>query len=338
MKKIIIAEILVALAFLGGYFLAVRLNQIPDQNILTFFKRPDRTLDKYAIENLSSAKYQLGTFEIKNQISKDTKFTSYLFDFSFVPDVTGSKTKVTSGIINIPDTDKNKYPLVILVRGYVDQNIYSSGMGSKNIGQYLSENDYVTIAPDFLGYAESDQESSNIFESRFQTYVTVVSLIKSINGGILNKYWDGKNVFIWAHSNGGQIALTTLEITGVDYPTVLWAPVSKPFPYSVLYYTDESDDGGKLIRKELSKFESLYNVDKYSLTNYLDRINAPIQLHQGTSDDAVPVAWSDTLDTKLKKLDKNIDYIVHPGADHNMQPDWNNAAKQTLKFYEDHLN
>ena len=69
-------------------------------------------------------------------------------------------------------------------------------MGTKKIGEYFANNGYITLAPDFLGYGGSDSESENIFESRFQTYTTVVSLIKSIEKGVLNPYWDGKNILI----------------------------------------------------------------------------------------------------------------------------------------------
>ena len=102
------------------------------------------------------------------------------------------------------------------------------------MGEYFRDNEYITLAPDFLGYGGSDSESSNIFESRFQTYTTVLTLLKSINKENFPN-WDQKNIFIWAHSNGGQIALTVLEITGENYPTVLWAPVTESFPYSILF-------------------------------------------------------------------------------------------------------
>ena len=336
MKKIIIASILIALSFIAGYFLSVKLNKIPEENILLGFKKPDKTLERYTIENLTSTDIKTGSFNIGTEIIKKDEFTTYLFRFRFIPDVTGNIYKTTSGVINIPDNEEIKHPIVLLVRGYVDQNFYTSGMGSKNIGEYLAGEGFITVAPDFLGYGDSDSEATNIFESRFQTYVTVLSLLKTIEGSAINS-WDGKNIFIWGHSNGGQIALTTLEVSGGNYPTVLWAPVSKPFPYSVLYYTDESEDHGKLIRSQLSKFESFYNVEKYSLTNYIDKINAPIQLHQGTADDAVPMSWSNLLSKNLKGSEKEVQYITHPGADHNMQPYWNNAAKQTLDFFVEKL-
>ena len=336
-KSILSVCFIVTVAFVFGYLVAIRLNTYPFE-ILLINRAINKPLEKYAIQNLSSTDFPKGEFKTTGLFENSDDYTAQKFDFAFVADPTSKEFKHISGLINIPKiNDVNKYPLIILVRGYIDQDNYSTGEGSLNIGRFLASNGFVTVAPDFLGYANSDLESSNIFETRFQTYTTVVSLIKSIEKGVLNPYWDGKNILIWGHSNGGQIALTSLEITGGDYPTTLWAPVSKPFPYSILYYTDESDDKGKLLRSELAKFEKLYDVDKYSLTNYLDRINSPIQLHQGTNDDAVPVDWSDSLYKRLKNLGKDIDYITHPGSDHNMYPDWNSSAKQTLDFFKNHV-
>ena len=205
------------------------------------------------------------------------------------------------------------------------------------MGEFFAENGYITLAPDFLGYGGSSEESGNIFETRFQTYTTVLTLLKSINQENI-PMWDGKNIFIWAHSNGGQVALTTLEITGADYTTVLWAPVTKPFPYSILYYTDESQDEGKFIRKELANFEKNYDVNKYSLTNYLDKINAPIEYHLGTNDDAIPLSWGDEFVSRMKKLEKEVTYYKHPGADHNMNPLWGDVIFKTLEFFNSKLN
>ena len=193
-----------------------------------------------------------------------------------------------------------------MIRGYVDQKLYTPGVGTKNAAKFFAEHGYATIALDFLGYGGSDSEAANIFESRFQTYTTTLSLLSTIKSqsfaSAFNNKWDGKNLFMWAHSNGGQIALTVLAVTGAEIPTVLWAPVTKPFPYSVLYYTDDSVDGGKLIRHELAKFESDYDIDKYSFTNYLDNDKCPYQFSQGTLDDAVPLDWTRGFVKKLEDI------------------------------------
>lgn len=291
-----------------------------------------KPLEKYAIEELSKKNFPEGKIIIGSAIKEDTKYTSYKFSFSFSPDMS-SNTKTTTGLINVP-RGEGKFPMIVMFRGYVDQEQYVTGMGTQHAGEYFASNGYITVAPDFLGYADSDKEASNIFESRFQTYITALNILSSV-GSIDN--WDGKSVFIWGHSNGGQIALTVLEESGLTYPTVLWAPVSKPFPYSILYYTDESDDHGKLIRDELSKFERDYDVEKYSLTNYLNLIKAPIKLYQGTSDDAVPVSWSSALVKNLEDKEVEVEYIKVPGADHNMNPSWTSVVTGSLKFFNDNL-
>lgn len=335
MKGTIILLFMIALSFLGGYFFSLRINDVPYEGITLNRKKIEKPFEKYSIENLKNTNLKIGCFKEEEQDTND-KFTKSLFRFSFYPALDNSQ-KETTGIINRPLQPENEtFPLVILFRGYVDQKIYISGMGLKNVGEYLASNGFITIAPDFLGYAGSDGESDNIFETRFQTYVTALSIINYIEEkGI--RGWDGKNIAIWGHSNGGQIALTVLEISGGIYPTVLWAPVTKPFPYSVLYYTDESEDRGKLIRKELSKFELLYDVEKYSLTNYLDNINSPIQIHQGTNDYAVPVSWSNDFVNKLKSLKKDVEYIKYNAADHNLNPKWDEAVEKSLVFFRDNL-
>lgn len=310
-------------------------------NILSFEKEGQNLivlpkalpLEKYTIENLVKTKIEPGTLEPSTNLAETDKYTSYYFDFRFKSDFVSKKN--VSGQMNVPSSQNaNKFPLVIMLRGYVDQKLYKTGDGTRNTAKYFAENGFITIAPDFLGYGSSDKEAGNIFESRFQTYVTVLSLIESLDQISL---WDKKNIFIWGHSNGGQIALTLLEVTGKDHPTSLWAPVSKPFPYSILYYTDESDDKGKLIRKELAQFEEDYDVEKYSLTNYFDRINSSLIIHQGAADDAVPTDWTNSLVKKLKILEKKVTYYTYPNTDHNLRPNWDTVVSRDLDFFNNNL-
>jgi dipeptidyl aminopeptidase/acylaminoacyl peptidase len=250
----------------------------------------------------------------------------------FSPDFSDS-FKTTSGVVNIP-VGSGPFPVIVMYRGFVDQTQYSIGEGTQPAATVFAQNGFITVAPDFLGYGDSDKESSDVFESRFQTYVTAATVLKSVNS---IKGWDRKNIFIWAHSNGGQIALTTLEITGVNYPTALWAPVSMPFPGSILYYAYEADDQGKYLVSQLAGFEDTYDTNLFSLTNYLDKIKAPIQLNQGTADSEVPYWISDTLNQNLKTATVSAAYIKYPSNDHNMRPNWNDAIENNLSFYNSHV-
>jgi len=324
------------LGWWGNEYYKSKLNKLPDP--ISYIK--PKPLEKYQIENLSNALIPKVEIKLEKEIEKTDKYTSYIFSYSFDPTFSGKKEKKVTGLINLPSDKTNilekddSFPVIVLLRGYVDQKIYTTGTGTRRVGQYFAENGYITIAPDFLGYGESDKEAENIFESRFQTYTTALTLLESLKEKQKEIPNDKNSIYIWAHSNGGQIALTALEIKEYNFPTVLWAPVTKPFPYSILYYTDESEDRGKFIRKELAKFETDYDVDKFSLTNYTSKISAPIEIHQGTLDDAVPQLWSDSFVKIMKNLNKDISYTVHENADHNLNPHWNTAVFQSIQFFQ----
>ncbi len=305
------------------------------QNILSpISKITQKPLEKYTFEKLKNRVSAAGNMTIGNQLKTGDGFSSYIFYFT-------TERKKVSGMMNIPKRS-GKYPVLILLRGFIDQKVYTTGDGTRRDGEVFARNGFITLAPDFLGYGESASPSANPVEERFQTYTAVLDLLASLPSlqQAINNITDIKiitdidKVGIWGHSNGGQIALSILAITGNNYPTVLWAPVSKPFPYSVLYYTDEFDDHGKKLRKVIADFEKDYDVELYTFTNYLDWIKAPIQLHQGGSDEAVPPKWSDQLVKELKKREKDAIYFTYPAEDHNFaQGNWNTIIRRNIEFY-----
>ena len=243
--------------------------------------------------------------------------------------------KKVSGQIHAPreQAPEGGWPVVVMIRGYVDREVYQSGVGTARAAEVFAKNGFLTLAPDFLGYGESDMPPENIIEDRFWRPIEILQLIASLKN--LSQANPDK-ISIWGHSNGGQIALSVLEISGQDYPTSLWAPVSKPFPFSILYYTDEADDFGKALRKVVAGFEALYDSDEFSIHNYYDWINAPVQIHQGTGDEAVPLKWSQDLAKALKDKDKDVQLFVYPGADHNLLGAWDTAVQRDILWFNTH--
>lgn len=296
----------------------------------------ERPLLKYAFENLKKNKFKPSPIVLGVTLDEKENYISQLFYFNIPQKV--------SGLINVPKKE-GIYPIVIMLRGFVPVETYTTGVGTKRAGEVFAQNGFITLAPDFLGYGQSDNPSKDSIEERFQTYtaaLTLLSSLNNLNAGLEASYsgrikTDPAKVGIWGHSNGGQIALSVLEITGRNYPTVLWSPVSKPFPYSILYYTDEFADRGKALRRAVANFENDYDVELYSSSNFYSWINAPIEIHQGTADDAIPPEWSDNLFADLTKLGKDAVYFTYPGADHNLLGGWETAIQRSLNFYKEHL-
>jgi uncharacterized protein len=300
----------------------------------------EKPLEKYTINVLSGRRFTGSDIIFDEATATESAYTVYTFHFmsdgpTSPGGLPGMRKKVT-GVAHIPnDASKdNKKPVIVQFRGYVDREKYFPGEGTQRSAEVFARNGFISLAPDFLGYGGSDMPSSDIFEERFETYTTALSLLASVS--TLSIADPGK-VGIWGHSNGGHIALTVLEILHRPMPATLWAPVSKPFPYSILYYTDDADDHGKLLRKSLAAFEKDYDVEQYSLTRYLDRIVGPLQLHQGSLDEAVPQKWSDDLAKLLDGSVKDMKYYVYPGADHNMLGAWNTVVARDVDFFTSRL-
>lgn len=335
MKKIMIVSSFLLLIIAFAAFFVFKQN---DKKIISpLSKLIEKPLEKYTFANLKNKQFNANEITIGKVLKEESGFTSYVFYFE-------DQGKKASGLINLPNKP-GTYPIIVMFRGFVPIEKYTIGEGTRHAGEVFAQNNFITLAPDFLGYGESASPSANSIEERFQTYTTALSLLTSIKNlnSALEKInsevkADENKIGIWGHSNGGHIALAVLEMSGKNYPTVLWAPVSKPFPYSILYFTDEFDDHGKALRKVVANFEKDYDIEKYSPTNYLNWINAPIQIHQGGDDEAVPQKWSDQLYAELKKLDKKTTYYTYPNEDHNLsQGNWSLAIERGINFYKEHL-
>lgn len=300
-------------------------------------------LSVYRFESLRQTTFDASPLSINEKQREDQETKSFVFSWdATVHPVTQEKKRV-SGLLTAPQKP-GIYPIILLLRGYVPPTIYKPGLGSDPIARYLASRGFVTIAPDFLGFGTSASRSADPYEARFQTYTTTLSLIASLSSlpEALEQSLPGTRVQsgqfgIWGHSNGGHIALATLEITGKNMPTVLWAPVSKGFPYAVLAFTDEDEDGGRDSRRELARFESLYQASEYSIDQYFHWITAPLEIHQGGRDREVPYWWSDDLRDALEKSSVSATLYRYPQADHNLRPDWELVAERTASFFSKRL-
>lgn len=298
-------------------------------NKLCLSTRSPSNLEKYAIPALKTRVPQGSDLKLGEVVEKTDEYAVYKFSFK-------TEGKLATGLAHIPSTcsEQNMCPVILQSRGFIEQAGYVSGAGTARSAQEYAKAGFISLAPDFLGYGGSDMPSENVFEERFQKYTTNLDLLSIINQLSMA---DVTKIGLWGHSNGGQVTMTILEASGKAYPTTLWAPVTAPFPYSILFYSDETGDFGKAQRKDLSLFEEDYDVQDYTIVNFYDLVAGPIQLHQGTADDLVPTRWSRQFVRGLKAAKKDVVYFEYAGADHNLRPDWNEVVARDIEFFTRHL-
>ena len=275
--------------------------------------------------------------------------------------------RTMTGQLLIPATVTTNTPIIVMLRGYVPPASYTTGVGTRNAAFAVAKAGFITVAPDFYGFGGSDAEPPDAWQARFEKPAAVIELINSVREQGVPLASDSANLHktnkigIWGHSNGGQIALSTKVIMREPVPTTLWAPVTAPFPYSVLYFSDEAEDEGRGVRIWISQLEDQYDLRQFSFTQYLDGLTGPLQIQHGTNDDAALPYWSRefrdkvmaenarrskattptdaTTSTETSLPPTTLEYFEYPGADHNLQPgsNWSQAVERDITFFRTQL-
>jgi len=285
---------------------------------------PQKAITKYtnySFEELSHRRFPPGQIKLGAITKEEDNYKTYVFTYQ-------CEGKTISGMANIPSQSSlspkqqnsapekpsfGKFPVIILLRGYAPRESYHIGLGTEKSANYFAKNGFLTLAPDFLGYGYSDWEDQDILLARFYRPVEVLCLLASL--GSLPQV-DTTKIGLWGHSNGGQIALSLLEITGKPYPTSLWAPVSLGFPESVLVYLG-SEEVGNPVKEKITEFLKENDPRKFSITEYFSSIKSPFIIHQATADEMIKVEWTKNLVDNLKKQNLVVDFYLYPKENHN---------------------
>lgn len=352
-----------------GIWLGTTLLSNDDQDMLDPWsgeKSQPISYEPYSLLNLPNYPFATSMITVGEMIQQTENYREYLFTYNTF----GQKM---SGLLTTPanlDLITSQSPVVIMLRGWAPTENYISGIGTSPMARQLAMQGYLTLAPDFLGYGQSDPDLADTWLGRFIKPINVIELMKTVqSSGITGpdfKLNTNPPLGIWAHSNGGQIALSVLEIIQQPIPTVLWAPMTAPFPYSILYFGWEEEDEGKAQRKWISLFEDNHDVHQFSITQHIDKLIAPLQFHHGSADIAALQDWTTNFTQKIdienqfreSQLDVNTSttsgntkqainlspieyqYYKYQGADHNLRPlnNWNLAVQRSIDFFNKWLN
>jgi len=309
-------------------------------------------LEKYTFPRLRETEVTPAEITLTRELSSTPEFSTHLVTISTLG-------KSMTGQLNLPVEITPDTPVILMLRGYVAPEIYTTGLGTRNGAAAYARAGFITLAPDFFGYAGSDPEPEDSWQARFEKPVIAAEILKGIQeNGVPtpNKPHITAQIGLWGHSNGGQIGLSVLEILQEPIPATFWAPVTAPFPYSVLFFTIDHDDEGRGMRLWVQQLESLYNLQEFSITRYVDGLRGPLMIHHGSGDDAALNDWSSRFAKLIrteneKREDWNstasaelalpepiaFTYHVYPGADHNLQPGWNTVVERDIQFFRTHL-
>jgi dipeptidyl aminopeptidase/acylaminoacyl peptidase len=149
---------------------------------------------------------------------------------------------------------------------------------------------------------------------------------------------------------GGSITLRAMVVTDDIKAGVIWAgvvatyeeifearprwvggrPTSTPDPDATA--APEAEPEGLFAYGTFDENPEFWaSIDPVS---YLADLSGPVQLHHGTADQSVPVAFSENLYARLQEAAQTAELYLYEGDDHNISAGLTTAAQRSLEFFD----
>lgn len=301
----------------------------------------------YTIEGLRNREYLGGVLNIRALLAENDAFSRYYIDYP-------SDGLTITGIMQVPHGE-GPFPVIIMNHGYIDQDQYWSGADTSQAAEYLNQRGYLTIAPDFRNWGESDSGLSFFHTGLVIDVINLISALPSVAQA------DWERLGMWGHSMGGGITTKVLTVDERIKAAVLYAPNSADDADILARWgpgcaPDQSETTHKCnpaegITTDLP--DSLWSaylsaaVDPEILRQiapiyHLDNVLAPAQIHIGTADGVgkseTPPSWSTDLYEGLEAAGKEATLYLYEGQGHFFAGQaWTLLMQRTADFFDTQL-
>jgi dienelactone hydrolase len=293
---------------------------------------PSPTPDPYAeltIEALAARRYGGGELDIIDTLEENDTFARYLFTYP-------SDGLTIYGYMTVPNEGR-KFPVAILLHGYIDPDEYETVAYTRRYADALAEAGYFVIHPNFRNYPPSDSGPDPF---RIGYAIDVLNLIAIIRQqsqdpfGYLRRA-DADDIHLWGHSMGGGVALRVITVNNAPYikTAVLYGSMSG----------DEAQNYGRIQRwsgGHRGDFEleaPPATLRAISPVYHLDRARAAISVHHSADDQVVPLAWSEQLCRLLQALEHPHECFTYHGQPHTFHGGGDALfMKRVISFFDRH--
>lgn len=304
----------------------------------------------YTINGLRQHEFQSGIIHIRLTLEDENQFyTSYLIDYP-------SDGLTITGVLQIP-VGEGPFPVIVMNHGFFARSVYNSGDGTDRASPYLAQHGYITIAPDYRSWGDSDKGPSLFYSGLVIDVINLLNAVPSLDKA------DPERIGMWGHSMGGGVTMKILTIDPRVKAAVLYSTVSADHADVIARWGNGCF--GDIARGELiigcnssdiipddlprnlqdaytfaaSDEETLQEISPFF---HLDDVTAPVQIHYGTEDgeflSGTPPQWSVKLTQGLRDSGKQAELYQYEGEGHSFigQP-WFDFMSRTLRFFDKHV-
>ena len=290
-----------------------------------------------------------------------------------VPDGTGPNGTGPNG--TKPATG---WPVIVFNHGYIAPAEYRSTERYVAYVDYIARNGYIVFMSDYRGWANSeggdsvvgggygspaltvdvlaataalkaykdaDPDRIGMWGHSMGGQLTLRAMVVSkdikagvIWGGVVAPYPDV--IARWGRLGRATPTPQAGSPTPLASPTQLAPPAPTPVPAGTALSWTRSFGGW--VQEFSAKYGTAAQNPVFWATispnTYLADLSGPVQLHHSTTDEMVPLAWSQTLDKELKASARQpYEFYSYPGDNHNINANFNVAMQRTVAFFDKYV-
>jgi dipeptidyl aminopeptidase/acylaminoacyl peptidase len=262
---------------------------------------PTPTPNPLNIEWLRQQSYPGSDITIEQELPRGSNYRQYIASYE-------SEGLKIYGLLTIPDGEKpaTGWPAIIFNHGFIPPNIYRTTERYVAYVDAIARSGYVVFKPDYRGHGNSEGEATGGYASPAYT-VDVLNALASVKK--LPEV-DPNRIGMWGHSMGGMITLRSMVVSKDIKAGVIWGGVVASYadlltkwrrPQSEVVATPPPG------RRWRTEFIETYGTpeenpdfwNSISPITFVSDISGPVQLDHSTTDEEVPIEFSESLDQAL---------------------------------------
>ena len=239
---------------------------------------------------------------------------------------------------------KGGWPAIVFNHGYIPPNVYRTTERYVAYQDAFARAGFVTLKSDYRGHGSSQGEALGGYYAPGYT-TDVMNALGSLKR---DPRVNAARIGMWGHSMGGFLTLRAMVIDRSVKAGVIWAGVVGDYDQLMNSWTRRAPVPASIPQRVLDLRKRA--VEQYgtpssnptfwntlSANTYLKDLGGPIQLHIGTNDEEVPVAFHTALAAQLRPLGKLGGNYVYPGDNHNLSGNLRAALNRSVQFFRDRL-
>ncbi|MEO8609375.1 MAG: alpha/beta fold hydrolase [Chloroflexota bacterium] len=308
---------------------------------------PEETETPFAVGNdltiaaLRHMKIEGSDIIIEQALDNGANYARYIASYE-------SQGNKIYGLLTIPfgGIPEGGFKAIVFNHGYIPPDTYKTTERYIAYVDALAQSGFVVFKIDMRGHGNSEGEPMGSYFSPAYT-IDAISALKSLQKMDII---DPDGIGMWGHSMAGNLVLRAMLVEPAIKAGVIWAGAVYSYDdfekYAITdtsYVPPSTESAGTRRSREIFQTYGQPNTtvpfwQAVSLTNNIDYLQSPLQLHHAIDDDTVNIGYSRDLAAALETAGKTYEFYEYDSGGHNISsPSFELAMQRTIAFFQKYL-